>query len=117
SPLPASRLAFIVALSALFASMWWVRRPVLGGLLVALLGSNPFQLFEVNGRENVFGINISVAILLLAIHVPLLQRWWRPHPRWVFLWPLCVGVLMSTVRTVRSEPVTIVLAAAATYAL
>lgn len=117
SPTPASRLAFSLSLCALFASMWWVRRPVLGALLVIFLGSNPFQLFEVHGRENVFGFNISIAILLLAIHVPLLQRWWRPHPRWVFLWPIGVGLLMATVRTVRSEPVTIVLAAAATYAL
>jgi hypothetical protein len=117
SPRPASRLAFSFALSALFASMWWVRRPVLGALLVVFLGSNPFQLFEVNGRDNVFGLNISIAILLLAIHVPLLQRWWRPHPRWVFLWPIGVGLLMATVRTVRSEPVTIAVAAAATYAL
>lgn len=116
SPRPASRLAFICALSLLYAAMWFIRRPVLGAALVLFLGSNPFQLFEVNGRDNVFGLNISFAILMLAIHVPLLRRW-RPHPNWVFAWPIGVGLLMATLRTVRSEPTTMLLAAAATYAM
>jgi hypothetical protein len=117
SPRPASRLGFMFALWALFASMWWVRRPVLGGLLVVFLGSNPFQLFEVHGRDNVFGWNITTAILLLAIHVPLLQKWYRPDKRLVFLWPIGVGLLMATLRTVRSEPMPMLLGAVATYAL
>jgi hypothetical protein len=117
TPTPASRFGFIVALSLLYASLWWVRRPVLGAMLVLFLGSNPFQLFEVHGRPNVFGLNISIAILLLAIHVPLLQRWYRPNPKWVFLWPVGVGLLMATLRTVRSEPMPMLLAAVGTYLL
>jgi hypothetical protein len=115
SPRPASRLAFTFALSALFASMWWVRRPLLGGYLAAFLGSNPFQLYEVHVDDNVFGWNITIAILLLAIHVPLLRRWYRPHPTWVFLWPIGVGVLMATLRTIRSEPTPLLVAPVVTY--
>ena len=117
SPRPASRLAFMVALSAVFAAMWWVRRPVLGGLLVVFLGSNPFQIYEVHGRDNVFGFNITTALLLLAVHIPLLQRWYKPDKKLVFLWPLGVGLMMATIRTVRSEPMPMLVAAVLTYAL
>lgn len=114
TPRAASRLAFIVALGALWGSLWYLRRPVLGATLVVLLGSNPFQLYETHVHANVFSWNITIAILLLAIHLPLLRRW-RPHPTLAFLWPVASALLLSCVRTIRSEPATIVLAVAITY--
>jgi hypothetical protein len=115
TPRPASRVLFTGSLCALFASMWWVRRALLGVCLALFLGSNPFQLFEVYGNDNVFGLSISTALLLLAIHVPLLRPHCRPNARWVFLWPLGVGALMATIRTMRSEPMAMLVAPAATY--
>ena len=41
SPIPAARLGFIVALSALFAATWWIRRPLVGFALVLFLGFEP----------------------------------------------------------------------------
>lgn len=117
SPTPASRVGFIIALGVLYAAAWWIRRPLVGAALVTFLGSNPFQLFEINGRPNVFSWNITTAILLLGLHLPLMQRWYRPDKRWVFLWPIGVGVLMASLRTIRSEPMPMLLGAAATYAL
>jgi len=117
SPTPASKFLFIFALSALYAACWWVRRPLVGALLVLLLGSNPFQIYEVYAHQNVFGFNISIAILLLALHVPLLQRWYRPDKNWVFLWPVGIGILMACFRTIRSEPTPMLLGAAGAYML
>lgn len=111
---PASRLAFTLGLASLFVAFWWVRRPAMGALLVLFLGSNPFQLYEVYGRDNVFGFPISMALVLLAIHLPLLRRR-RPHEKWAFAWPIGVGLLLASLRTVRSEPATLLLAAAGTY--
>lgn len=116
SPRPAARLASTIALGVLFAAMWWVRRPIWGGLLVLFLGSDPFQLYEVNGRDNVFGWPIIAGILLLGLHVPLLRKW-KPHRWWAFAWPVGIGILMATLRTIRSEPVAMLAAVAATYAL
>lgn len=100
---PFHRLMFMTALSSLFFAFWWTRRPLLGALMVLFLGSNPFQLYEVNVNDNVFGWTITTAILMLAIHLPLLTP--RKFDPWtIFLWPIGAGLLMATIRTARSEP-------------
>jgi len=98
----ANRVAFTAALVGLFAAFWWVRQPVLGGLAVAFLGSNPFQLYEVCGNENVFGWPITTCLAVLALHVPLLAR--RRVSR-LYLWavPIATGLLLATTRQIRSE--------------
>jgi hypothetical protein len=71
---PFNRVAFIGSLIGLFVSFWCVRRWLLGGFMVAFLGSNPFQIYEIYGNDNIFGWPITVAILMLALHVPILSR-------------------------------------------
>jgi hypothetical protein len=119
TPTPAAKLAFIAALCALWASCWYLRRPVIGVFLIVLMGSNPFQLYEVHAHANVFGWTLIVAILLLAIHLPLLERQVlaRIDRNALFVWPVGVGILMATARTIRSETVPMLLAAIGTYAL
>lgn len=112
---PMHRSMFIGALCALFFAFWWTRRPALGALCVLFLGSNPFQLYEVHRNENVFGWSITAAILLLAIHLPLLTSR-RAHTRWVFALPIVTGFFMATVRTARSEPMPLLVAALFAYA-
>ena len=100
--------AFTLALGALYAAFWWVRDPVLGAAAAALLGSNPYQLYEVHFRENVFGWAITAGVLTLALSVPLLQR----HPiRRPWALPLAIGVVLGTVRQIRPEPGAIVVSA------
>jgi hypothetical protein len=103
----------------LWASCWYVRRPILGVFLVGLIGSNPFQLYEVHAHQNVFGWTIIFATFLLAIHLPLLQRriGERMDPNWIFAWPVVVGILVASARTIRGETVAMGIAAAGTYAL
>jgi hypothetical protein len=111
---PFNRFAFTVSLCLLFASFWWIRRPILGGVLVILLGSNPFQLYEVHLHENVHGWTITTAILLLALHVPWLATR-RPDRRYAIALPLVTGILVGTIRSIRSEPAAMLLAAALSY--
>ena len=103
-------MLFVLALLALYVACWAVRRPLLGILLVLLLGSNPFQLYEVYRHENVFGWMITTGILLLALHLPLLGP---RRPRALALWaaPLAAGVVLATVRQVRPEPVALLASA------
>jgi len=110
SLVPSHAIAWVAALMALFVAFWWVGQPVLGALLVVLLGSNPFQLHEVCGNENVFGWQITTAVWLLALHVPVLGL--RETPR-RFLWvvPVLSGLVVATVRQVRPEPVAMLLPA------
>ena len=111
---PFNRFAFTLALCVLFAAFWWVRRPLLGVWMVVFLGSNPFELYEVHARENVHGWTIIAAILVLAIHVPLL-RYRRPARLYLLALPLVTGIVVGTIRAVRSEPALILFAAAAAY--
>ena len=111
---PFHRFVWIIGLCALFYSFWRVRRPWLGALLVVFIGSDPFQIYEVNGRENVFGWSITTAVLLLAIHLPLLTNK-RMDPRWVFAWPIGTAIMMATIRTFRSEPLPMLAGALLAY--
>lgn len=96
---------FIAALVMLFAASCWAGVPLLGGFLVALIGSHPFQVYETYARENIFGWPVSATVIVLALHLPLLVRSSR-LPRW---YPAACAVLtalfLGTVREFRTEPV------------
>ena len=107
-------LMFTLALTMLFVGFWWIRQPVLGTLVVLLAGANPFQLHEVYAHENIFGWPISTALIVLALHLPFVAS--RKPARYYF-WalPILTGVLLASIRQVRSEPAAIILSAAACY--
>lgn len=109
-------IVFVLALEALFVAFWWARRTLLGILLVAFLGSNPFQLLEVYGRENIFGWPITTAAIVLALHVPFLFGERRPGRLATWGAPVATGLLLATVRQVRPEPVVLILSALGLYA-
>src|SRR5262249_20098766 len=92
---PFHRLAFTLSLCALFAALWWVQRPLLGCIIVLLLGSNPFQLFEVQVNENTHGWTITTAILVLAMHLPYFANR-KLDRRYRWLLPVATGVLVAT---------------------
>jgi hypothetical protein len=112
---PANALAFGLVLCGLFFSFWWVGRPVMGALLVALLGSNPFQLDAIHGQDNVFSWGITAMIGLLALHVPLLGPG-RKSRRLVLGIAIATGLFMALVRMVRSEPMPMLAAPLLVYA-
>jgi hypothetical protein len=102
---PTHAVAFTIALWALWAAFWWARDPVLGASAVALLGSNPFQLYAVHVHENVFGWAITAGVVTLAVCLPLLSR--RPAERTAWVLVILAGAVLGTVRQIRPEPVTI----------
>jgi glycosyltransferase involved in cell wall biosynthesis len=99
---PFHAAVFVLALLSLFLALWWVRQPVLAVVLPLLVGSHPTQLYEVYRHENVFGWPMTIAILILALHIPLFFS--RRAAR-SYLW-LCVGVtalILGTIKEVRTE--------------
>lgn len=113
---PAGSAGFIVGLCGVWAGLWWLRRPILGALLVALLGSNPFQIYAAHYQENVFGWPINTMLLLLALNLPLFDGATR---RSKLPWVIAIGsgLLLATLRTVRSEPAALVSSIAVVYLL
>ncbi len=110
---PANILGFITALCLLFASSVMIDRQRLGGLLVLLLGSNPFQLQEVYHQENVFGWVGSSAIALLAVNLSLMLV--SRRGKYYVLIPLISGGILAFVREVRSEPIALLLSLTLIY--
>jgi hypothetical protein len=105
---------FTLALIILFISFWWVGQPLLGTITIMLLGSNPFQLFEVYTNENTFGWAISIALITLGLHLPIFTNKKR-SPYYLWTIPILTGIILGTVRQIRTEPMIIIVSAALSY--
>ncbi len=104
SVLPFNALFFVVGLIAVWVAFTAEGHALLGLLLVLLVGSNPFQLFEAYARENVFSLPVSVTLLVLALHLRFMtgrvgiERW---------AWGIAVftGALLALAREIRTEAI------------
>lgn len=107
-------LVFVASLMALWFALWWAGHPIAGLMLVVLAGSNPHQLYEIYVDQHVLGFAIAFALLVLALHLPLMGA--RKAPRWYpWLLPAFAGVLFAAARQVRPEPFLLVISVLAIY--
>lgn len=114
SVLPFNQFLFIIALLAVFWAFWLEGYGLLGGLIVVLVGSNPFQIYETYGRANIFSIPISVALIALAVHLRLLtRRKGIDGLAWVIA--IVSAAVLATFREVRAEASVVAVSAIATY--
>lgn len=111
----ANELGFVAALDLLFVAAWWVDWTFFGLVLVAFFGSSPVQLYSAYVQEGYASWPITVLVLLLAVHLPLLVE--RPRVRWLLAAAATTGLVVAAVRTWRPEVVVLLASACATYAL
>ncbi|HYM80075.1 MAG TPA: hypothetical protein VEY91_01535 [Candidatus Limnocylindria bacterium] len=111
----ANTIAFQLALCAMFLGFWWIGLPQLGALSVLFAGSNPFQIHAVHVLESVHSWVITTALLMLAIHLPLLAPDRRPRTAYLWIAPVLAGLLLGTVRGIRSEAAIMLAAGVFTY--
>ena len=111
--LPFNRLLGVASLLALFVSLSLLQRRLLGSILVIVLGSNPFQLWDLYAVNNVFAYATPVMCIVLALHGPVILRRWKGWS--TLLLAAFSGLLLATVREVRSEPALAALPVAAAY--
>ncbi|MBI3307478.1 MAG: hypothetical protein HYZ84_06720 [Candidatus Omnitrophica bacterium] len=103
--------AFILSLVFLYIGCWYAGLEILGIFLVLLLGSNPYELFEIYSNQNVFGWPILASLLILTPFLPIL--WARPLPRhYGWLTALAAGIVTGSARHIRPESLAMILAAA-----
>jgi hypothetical protein len=69
-----SHLGLIVVLMGLFLALWTAGYAAFGLLLIMLLGSNPFILYEGYANTNVFAFPFIIAMLCLALAVPVMRK-------------------------------------------
>ncbi len=108
---PLTGTVFILALVGVYLAFWWAEMPLLGILIVFLIGSNPFQLFEVYQNENVFGWPITTATLILAFNVPLISNK-KPPTYWLWTAPILSGCFLGAVKHIRTEPALMIISVA-----
>lgn len=115
-------LGFTVSLIALYVAFWSSRLELFGITLVALLGSNPFQLHEVYVQNNVFGWFITIGVLVTALNVPLIMkhRYYLTAGPWIRCYALFAaafsGVILGTFIQIHMACATTLLAVLAAYA-
>lgn len=112
---PAHHLAFTIALCALWTACWSIGWYARGALLVALIGSNPFQIYTTYGQENVFSWPITTMTVVLAIHLPMFEKRVREVKWYPWAAAAVTGLLVAFVRNFRSEPTVMLFAASLIY--
>lgn len=70
----ANTLLFILALMALFWGFWEIDKAYLGLLLIVLINTSSFYIYEVYGRENVFALMSIVFFIVLGLNLKLLTN-------------------------------------------
>jgi len=65
-------IIFIISLLMLFLGFWLCKKPFLGLLLVTLINTTPFFLFEIFANENIFGLLGSTFFLVLGINLTMI---------------------------------------------
>lgn len=104
-----------LSLIALFVAFALCQHLLLGSVLTLLLGSHPYQLHSLYAANDVFGYTIVFAALCLALHAPILFA--RAKPSWLLAIAMVSGVLVASMREIRTEPALVGLAILATYVL
>ena len=101
----ANASAWIAALIRAHVAFWTAGQPILGAILVLLLGSNPFQVSEgLRAQQAYFGWVITTGVAMLALNLVFLGDR-RPSLAALALVPIASGLLLATVRQIRTEPV------------
>lgn len=93
-------LFFLTGLLLVFAAFWRAGLPLIGFLLVLFIGSNPFYLFETYANQNIFSLSTSVALILLALYLPVIFSQERKS-EWLIA--VFAGVLIGFACNVRAE--------------
>jgi hypothetical protein len=114
---PINKILFWIALISLFSSFAAINRLALGTILTVLLGSSPTLLSYVFQLSNIHCLQIILAILLLAINVPLMlnARLSSRYRLYYYVAPLISGVLVALMATIRMEFVVIAVSVVLVY--
>jgi hypothetical protein len=110
----ANYLLFTLALIMLFIAFWNLRKPLLGLMMVIVIGFSPFMIYEIYNNNNVFGLMVTYVMILLALHLPYLFN--RVNNK-LYLIACLTGVLAAIMNNIRAESLAIVASCILVYLL
>ncbi len=101
---------FNAALLSVLASFWAEGCLVLGVLIVFLVGSDSFQIFEIYRHDNINGLPICGVLIGMALHLRYMSGRVRVD-RWAWPTAAAMGIIGALLLNVRSEAGVVLLAA------
>lgn len=91
----------------LFFAFFIIGYPLLGAMIILILGSNPFILYEHYNNENILGLIVSITILILAFNYLFFSNEKKKLFHYLIP-PLISGIIIGFFSTVRSEIISVV---------
>ena len=85
------------------------KQAVLGIVLVLFMGSNPFLIYELYGRENIFGLGGAIVLFSFALLLPLIFEKKEPGKYYLFIVPVLLGLFFGLVAHIRTEYLVVML--------
>jgi hypothetical protein len=117
STIRATAFLFKLALIAVLAATFLMRRYALGMVLVLLIGSYRFQLYEAYFRNNVLSVSITCCLLLLALNLRFMSRSSSKAFNGDFAIAALSGILLACGAVVRGDALPMSLSVLAVYIL
>src|SRR3989339_818124 len=108
-------LFFVLALAALAICSITTKQVALGISLVILVGSNPFLIYELYGRENIFGLGAIVFIAVFSLLMPIFFLAKNPHRFYLYGSAIFRGVMFGFIQHTRSEYTVVILSCLFVY--
>lgn len=109
-------IVFCLGLMALFWGFWKVGMPIMGILLIGMINFTPYYLFEIYGRENIFGLMGSIFFFILGLNLPIL--WGKIKNGWIGLGAAFVsGMAINFIVEIRNETAVVIAALIILYIL
>lgn len=93
---------FVSALLILYLGFWLCKRPTIGLVLLVLINTTPFFLYEVYSNENIFGLMGSLFFMILGINAFVLFDKKAPSP-YFYLTAILSSFLIAFSSEIRNE--------------
>jgi hypothetical protein len=110
--MPFNALLFNFSLLFIFSAFWRFGFPLLGFFIVVFFGSNPFILYEIYARPNVFAYPIVFTLILLALNLSFFTQ---RKKKYLFILPLLSGLLIGTAVHIRGENLVLIVSCIIIY--
>ena len=99
--------SFALVLLLIFAVI--CKQAVFGIVLVLFMGSNPFLIYELYGRENIFGLGALAVLFSVALLLPLIFEKKELGKYYLVFVPVLLGLFFGLIAHIRTEYLVVML--------
>lgn len=108
-------VVFVSSLILLLVSAFIYKQAVFGILFTVFMGSNPFLIYELYGRENIFGLGGVMLIFCLAFLFPLIFSKKQLNKYYLIATSVVLGLVLGFMAHIRTEYLVVALSCVFVY--